>query len=88
MVHADKYSSKNHRCGMEVRFSKLIRILCILQPRVIGYQLHDFTSTWRWRQQGPPKHWYPTTTVHGITTQKTLTSFPINNDKGGHHNTW
>jgi len=20
-----------------------------------------FTSSWRWRQQGPSKHWYPTT---------------------------
>jgi hypothetical protein len=27
------------------------------------------------RQHGPPKHWYPATTLHGITTQKTLSSF-------------
>jgi hypothetical protein len=26
---------------------------------------------WRWRQQGPPKGWYPTTVLHGVTTQKT-----------------
>jgi len=26
---------------------------------------------WRWRQHGPPKLWYPTTTLHGVTTQKT-----------------
>jgi hypothetical protein len=32
------------------------------------------TSTWRWRQHGPPKWWYPTTTLHGVTTQKTSTS--------------
>jgi len=30
-------------------------------------------SPWRWRQHGPPKRWYPDTTVHGITTQKTST---------------
>jgi hypothetical protein len=24
-----------------------------------------------WRQYGPPKRWYPTTTLHGVTTQKT-----------------
>jgi len=30
-------------------------------------------SEWRWRQQGPPKPWYPTPAVHGITIQKTLT---------------
>jgi len=29
------------------------------------------TSTWRWRQHGPPKHWHPTTTLHGVTAQKT-----------------
>jgi hypothetical protein len=30
------------------------------------------TSPWRWRQHGPLKRWYPTTELHGITTQKTL----------------
>jgi len=24
----------------------------------------------RWRQHGPPKHWYPTTTLHSVTTLK------------------
>jgi hypothetical protein len=28
------------------------------------------TSFCRWKQQDPPKHWYPTTTLHRITTQK------------------
>jgi len=31
------------------------------------------TSSWRWRQHGLLKQWYPTTTQHGITTQKTST---------------
>jgi len=31
------------------------------------------TSPWRWRQHGTMKWWYPTTSVHSITTQKTLT---------------
>jgi len=26
------------------------------------------TPGWRWRQHGPPKCWYPTTSLHGITT--------------------
>jgi len=30
-------------------------------------------STWRCRKKGPPKHWYPTVTLHGVTTQKTST---------------
>jgi hypothetical protein len=31
------------------------------------------TSPWRWRQQGPPKHWCHTTSLHGVTTQRTAT---------------
>jgi len=26
---------------------------------------------WRWRQHGPPKRWYPATSIHGVTTQRT-----------------
>jgi len=25
------------------------------------------TSPWRWEQQGPPKRWYHSTTLHGVT---------------------
>jgi len=28
-------------------------------------------TPWRWRQQGPPKSWYPITTLYGVTTRKT-----------------
>jgi len=28
---------------------------------------------WRWRQHGPLKRWYVTTTLHGVTTEKTST---------------
>jgi hypothetical protein len=31
------------------------------------------TSPWRWRQHGPLKRWYPTTTLHCVTTQETST---------------
>jgi len=34
---------------------------------------HNISSGWRWRQHGPLKRWYPTTTLHGVTTQKTST---------------
>jgi hypothetical protein len=30
-------------------------------------------GSWRWRQHGPLKRRYPTTTLHSVTTQKTLT---------------
>jgi hypothetical protein len=32
-----------------------------------------FTLPWKWRQQCPPKWWYPIATQHGITTHKTST---------------
>jgi hypothetical protein len=28
-------------------------------------------ETWKWRQHGPLKRWYPTTKLHRVTTQKT-----------------
>jgi len=31
------------------------------------------TSHWRERQREPPKHWYPTTAIQGVTTHKTST---------------
>jgi hypothetical protein len=34
---------------------------------------YSYTSPWRWSQQSPPKHWYPTTSVKAVTTQKTST---------------
>jgi len=30
-------------------------------------------SPWRWKQHASSKRWYPTTTLHGVTTQKTWT---------------
>jgi hypothetical protein len=40
---------------------------------VVGYQRFGGPSSRRrWRQHGPLKRWYPTTTLHGITIQKTL----------------
>jgi hypothetical protein len=34
--------------------------------------LHHYTASQprRWRQHGPLKRWYPTTSLHGVTTQK------------------
>jgi hypothetical protein len=42
---------------------------------VVGYQRFRGTFCldrhWRRRQHGPLKRWYPTTTLHGVTSQKT-----------------
>jgi hypothetical protein len=32
----------------------------------------NFESSWRWRQHGPPKRWYPTTMLYGAATQETV----------------
>jgi hypothetical protein len=37
---------------------------------------------WRWRQHGSLKRWYPTTTLHGVTSQKTST------EDGGSMDPW
>jgi len=31
-------------------------------------------QSWRWRQQDPPKHWYPVTTLHAAAIQKIIIS--------------
>jgi len=44
-------------CGVMVRYQ---HFRSMLPP----------SSSCRWRWHGPLKHWYPTTTLHSITTQK------------------
>jgi hypothetical protein len=40
----------------------------------------------RWRQQGPPKCWYTTTSLHGVTTHKnTITGLDKNEAVNNHH---
>jgi len=42
----------------------------------VKFQVEIFwvvTSPWRWRHYDPPKRWYPTITLNGVTTQKTST---------------
>jgi hypothetical protein len=42
---------------------------------VDGYQLlEDLAASCRLRWHSPPKHWYPTTTLHGTSTQKAAIS--------------
>jgi hypothetical protein len=40
--------------------------------RNVGILPQHYTASQhrRWRQHGPQKRWYPTTTQHGVTTQK------------------
>jgi hypothetical protein len=49
---------------------------CRLSPvRAYVYAFYPVPAItpWRWRQHGHLKHWYPTTKLHGVTTQKSST---------------
>jgi hypothetical protein len=79
-----KYILKPHRHGW---WSFILSSQCYVSynwPNWHKFQVEVFwfvmacsvvvvTSPWRWRQHGPLKHWYPTTTLHSNTTQKTST---------------
>jgi len=36
----------------------------VVTPCIVAVGYQRFTSPWRWRQQVPPKFWYPTATLH------------------------
>jgi hypothetical protein len=42
---------------------------CEATPRLVQIAVIIF----RWRQQDPPKSWYPATRLHSVTAQKTWT---------------
>jgi len=49
----------------------------IWEPEILAVgQVQAVVSDWllllRWRQWAPPKWWYPTATLHGITNYKAL----------------
>jgi len=47
-------------------------MMCVVQYQCFrGPHYLNLEATWR-RRQHLPKHWYPTTSLHGITTQKTM----------------
>jgi hypothetical protein len=63
-LHPEDGSSNVHR-----NVGILLQYYTASHPR----RLWPESSPWRWRQQRPPKRRYPTTILHGVTTQKTST---------------
>jgi len=53
--------------GPQMRVLRLSQRWCF-KSRSSGFWCR--VVLWRWRQRGPPKRWYPITTLHGVTTQK------------------
>jgi len=60
MKHGDEYEIRCHNLKMEEGRSSEM-----LVSYHITIRRH---TTWRCGQQGPPKWWYPTTSLHGVTT--------------------
>jgi len=42
--------------------------LCSVAVRISFRRILLPPSLWRWGQHGPPKRWYPTTSIHDVTT--------------------
>jgi len=47
--------------------------LVMWQDTNISEDYADTMTSWRWKQHGPLKWWYPTMSLHSVTTQKTST---------------
>jgi hypothetical protein len=50
----------------------ILHLYMVSWPRRHDMKLLPIFSASRWRKHGPMKLWYPTTSLHGVTTQKTL----------------
>jgi len=59
-------------CSVAVVYQRFGGSYCLtLHTEAAWRQLGPPSSWWRWRQQGPSKHRYPTATERGVTTQRT-----------------
>jgi hypothetical protein len=72
--------TKNHKskCDFEALHQKIYTKLIRLGQISWSYSLWrrrkwQVISPWRWRQQDPPKRWYPTSSLHRVTIQKNST---------------
>jgi hypothetical protein len=61
LTQCDNCSWKRIIKGLKNR----VHICWIVMPHGVWI---GWSEPWRWRQQSPPKRWYPTTTLHGVKT--------------------
>jgi len=50
-----------------------VMVFWVVTPRSDFVRYQHPSSRWRWKQRGPPKHLYSTTSLYGVTTQKVTT---------------
>jgi hypothetical protein len=71
-----------------------VRVFWVVMPCsvVVEYQSVRgpccLTSSWGWRQRGPLKRWYPTTTLQGVRTQKMEAAWTSETLVCYHNTTW
>jgi len=63
------YLKRNRKTPFNYAKDCEIRIT-YFEALIMIFETNDDEINSRWRWQGPPKGWYPTT-LHGVTTQKT-----------------
>jgi len=81
MIQCSQHTEKARRITLLWRHRLLAirRFHWLWGSSVAYYQAFQvpFTSPWRWKQHGPPKLWYPTTSLHDVISQKITTWITI-----------
>jgi hypothetical protein len=72
----NQQSDNNLKCGHEPEQRLDVKTDWLTVSTKVTWTGSPVPSPWRWRQHEPLKCWYPTTTLHGVTTQKTSTWRP------------
>jgi len=61
-----------HKTGSQISFQAFMVVMFQVVVFWVTPCIQNFRGI-HWKQHGPLKRWYPTTTLHGITTHKNST---------------